>query len=83
MHIDEFGKNVIITAERGNYLAIKDLDNSEEVIGRPLRLILSTSGRIPEFQDVPLRDELVNEKFEVVQEEQVEEKKATKSKSKK
>lgn len=51
---NEFVKEVIITAERGNYLKITNLENSEEIIGKPERIIFSKKGIIPEVEEINL-----------------------------
>lgn len=51
---NEFVKEIIITAERGNYLKIANLENSEEIIGKPERIIFSKEGIIPEVEEVSL-----------------------------
>lgn len=51
---DDFNKDVIITAERGNYLKVTNLENSEEIIGKPERIIFSKEGIIPEVEEVSL-----------------------------
>lgn len=44
----------MIVAERGKYLRLSDVDNSEELIGKPERMVLSNLGSIPEFEEVSL-----------------------------
>lgn len=51
MLVDKFSKVTIITATRGSYLKLKDIENSEELIGKPERLILSNEGKIPDFEE--------------------------------
>lgn len=51
---NEFVKEIIITAERGNYLKIANLENSEEIIGKPERIIFSKEGIIPEVEEINL-----------------------------
>ena len=51
---NEFVKEVIITAERGNYLKIANLENSEEIIGKPERIIFSKEGIIPQVEEINL-----------------------------
>lgn len=51
---NEFAKEIIITAERGNYLKIANLENSEEIIGKPERIIFSKEGIIPEVEEINL-----------------------------
>ena len=67
MLVDKFSKVTIITATRGSYLRLKDIENSEELIGKPERIILNNTGKIPEFEEI-----LLDSTF--VQEESVEEK---------
>ena len=51
---NEFAKEIIITAERGNYLKIANLENSEEIVGKPERIIFSKEGIIPEVEEINL-----------------------------
>lgn len=51
---NEFVKEIIITAERGNYLKIANLENSEEIIGKPERIIFSKEGIIPQVEEINL-----------------------------
>lgn len=51
MKIDNFINNVIITADRGKYLSLKDNKNSTDLLGKPERIILSKQGKIPEFEE--------------------------------
>lgn len=51
---NEFIKEIIITAERGNYLKIANLENSEEIIGKPERIIFSKEGIIPQVEEINL-----------------------------
>ena len=51
---NEFAKEIIITAERGSYLKIANLENSEEIIGKPERIIFSKDGIIPEVEEINL-----------------------------
>ena len=44
----------MVVAERGQYLRIIGVDNSEELIGKPERMVLNNVGIIPEFEEVPL-----------------------------
>ena len=41
----------VITADTNKYLALKHMENSEEIIGKPVRLILENTGIIPEFEE--------------------------------
>lgn len=59
MRKDEFNFDVIVTAERGNYLKYKDEDLTVEKVGKPVRIIFSKKGNIPEFEELPLEDEEV------------------------
>lgn len=54
MYTDRFEKETIITAQRGYYLKLKDTENSDELIGKPERIIFSNYGKIPEFEEVIL-----------------------------
>ena len=39
----------VIISDRDKYLALKDVENSEELIGKPERMILYSDGFIPEY----------------------------------
>lgn len=67
MTIDKFNKVTVITADRNKFLKLKEEDHSEDLIGRPERIILNNAGKIPEFEEI-----LLDSTF--VQEESVEEK---------
>lgn len=54
MKIDDFGEDVIVTAERGCYLKFKADTVTEDIVGQPERIIFSKRGIIPEFVEVPL-----------------------------
>ena len=54
MIVDKFSKAVIVTATRGTYLKLKEVENSEELIGKPERIILSVEGKIPDFIEAQL-----------------------------
>jgi len=58
MHIAKFEKDTIIIASPKTYLKIKDMENSEEVIGKPHRIFLSNEGIIPEFEEIPFNNEI-------------------------
>jgi len=64
MLVDKFSKVTIVTATRENYLKLKNIDNSEELIGKPARIILDNSGKIPEFEEVQLNESIKAEKVE-------------------
>lgn len=51
MRKSKFKNVTIITADVNKYLALKDTENSKEIIGKPTRLILDNSGIIPEFEE--------------------------------
>lgn len=53
MHIAKFEKDTIVIAAPKTYLKIKDVENSEEIIGKPHRIFLSNEGIIPEFEEIP------------------------------
>lgn len=73
----EFNTVTIITADRDKYLKLVNVDNSEEIIGKPERIILNNKGNIPEFEEV----DLIEVVKEVVEEKPV--KKTTKKTTKK
>lgn len=54
MTIDRYERDTIVTASRGSYLKLKDKEDSEELIGRPERIIFSNSKEIPEFEEVAI-----------------------------
>lgn len=41
----------IITAEPEHYLVLVGQENSEELIGKPRRIILGNDGIVPEFEE--------------------------------
>lgn len=45
----EYKDVIIIDADEGKYLAIPNVGSSEELIGKPSKLILRRDDRIPEF----------------------------------
>ena len=47
----EFQTVTTITADDGKYLILKNTENSEELIGKPVRIILNNSEFIPEFEE--------------------------------
>lgn len=53
MNIREYGKGkvILVVAEKGKYLALKGIENSEELIGRPIRVTLEKAGIVPEFEE--------------------------------
>lgn len=54
MKINEFKSITIVTADEGKYLKLKNKEESESIIGKPMRLILSNKGDIPEFEEASL-----------------------------
>lgn len=54
MNISDFEKFTIVTADTNKYLRLKDVSNSEQFIGKPVRIILSNEDKIPEFEEVDL-----------------------------
>ena len=52
MHVEKYEDVTIVTAEKGKFLKLKSLENSEEIIGRPLRIIFDNSKEIPKFEEV-------------------------------
>lgn len=51
MHKAEFQDVTIFTAEKDRYLVIEGKKDSENLIGKPVRIILSNKGTIPEFDE--------------------------------
>lgn len=51
MQTREYGKGkvILVVAEKGKYLVLKNIENSEELIGKPTRITLDQPGIIPEF----------------------------------
>lgn len=56
MQRSEFSKITVITAERGMYLKLAGQENSEEIIGKPERIILNNNGIIPEFEEALIEE---------------------------
>lgn len=53
MRKHEFAKGIalVVIADEGKYLALKNVENSEELIGRPTRVMLEKAGIVPEFEE--------------------------------
>lgn len=51
MEISKFKNETVITADKNKYLKLKENEESENIIGRPVRIILSNSKEIPEFEE--------------------------------
>lgn len=53
MQTREYGKGkvILVVAEKGKYLALKGIENSEELIGKPTRMTLDNAGITPEFEE--------------------------------
>lgn len=51
MDIQKLKRVTIISTEPEKYLAFKDVDNSEELIGKPKRIIFGNDGIIPDFEE--------------------------------
>lgn len=45
------GKVLLFLAEKGKYLALKGIENSEELIGKPTRITFDDAGITPEFEE--------------------------------
>ena len=56
MYISKFINNTIITADKNKYLKLKDVANSEQSFGKPVRIIFSNEGEIPEFEELDLEN---------------------------
>lgn len=56
----------MIVAERGKYLRLVGVDNSEELIGKPERMVLNNLGNIPEFEEVSLDSPTIVEEVKPV-----------------
>ena len=51
MHIDKLTRVTIVTADSGKYLKLKEYEDSEEIIGKPVRMIFDNHGNVPEFEE--------------------------------
>lgn len=51
MEISKFKNQTVITAERGKYLKLKGNEESENIIGKPIRIIFDNSKEIPELEE--------------------------------
>lgn len=51
MNIEKLDKYTLVTADKNKFLILKDTDNSEKLIGKPVRMIFDNSGTIPEFEE--------------------------------
>lgn len=56
MHISKFINDTIVTADKNKYLKLKDVANSEQSFGKPVRIIFSNEGEIPEFEELDLEN---------------------------
>lgn len=56
MNISDFEKYTIVTADKDKYLKLKDVANSEQTIGKPVRIIFSNEDKIPEFEEIDLEN---------------------------
>lgn len=52
MSINKYENNTIVTTTKGKFLKLKEVENSEELIGRPVRIIFSNTAEIPEFEEI-------------------------------
>jgi hypothetical protein len=51
MTIQRLNKVTIVTVEPSKYLVLKNTENSEQLIGKPKRIIFDNSGIIPELEE--------------------------------
>jgi hypothetical protein len=53
MRIDKLQNVTIITVDdpRKSYLALKNTENSKQLIGKPVRMIFNNTGIVPEFEE--------------------------------
>ena len=51
MKVEKLAKVTIITVDPAKYLVLKNVENSEELIGKPKRIIFDNQGIIPEFEE--------------------------------
>lgn len=51
MTVQRLSEITVITAEPNKYLVLKNTENSEQLIGKPKRIIFDNSGIIPEFEE--------------------------------
>lgn len=54
MFKDVFNEVTIITAEKGKFLKIKSNKKSEQLIGRPERIIFSNTAEVPEMEEADI-----------------------------
>ena len=72
MRRDDFNTEVIVTAERGMYLKLKEEPENENKLGKPERIIFSKRGIIPEFIELPLDMDVPSENSNAELAEEVE-----------
>lgn len=51
MKIEKTSKYTIVETSIDKYLVLKNVENSEELIGKPKRIIFDNQGIIPEFEE--------------------------------
>lgn len=56
MFYKDYGETIIYSAEKGFYLALKGKKNSEEIIGKPERIIFHKSDKTPEMIEKSLEN---------------------------
>lgn len=83
MEVLDFHKFTVITADRDCYLRVKGFEKSEEVLGKPQRIILNSGGKIPDYEEVRLDEALFNEVNAPATEVKTATKKTTKKTTKK
>jgi len=47
----EYTDAVVITADENKYLVLKNIENSESIIGKPIKVAFNKTGIIPEFEE--------------------------------
>ena len=51
MFVKKYSEVTIVTAEDNKYLKLKNNEDSEKIIGKPIRMIFSNTDIIPEFEE--------------------------------
>jgi hypothetical protein len=51
MKTHEFKRVTVISTDENKYLILKNVENSEELIGKPKRIVFDRDGIIPEFEE--------------------------------
>lgn len=51
MILNRYEDVTIVNADKDKYLVLKGVDNSEELIGNPVRIIFSNENVVPELEE--------------------------------